>query len=241
MRGRLVIFLTIVVMLVVLVGLNAASYVRVEPEGDSEAAPDRSTLNAGATGTRALYEYLEETGHGVERWGLPASALVAEDGGEKPSTFVVVGQTRRRFESDETEDLLRWVARGGRLVVIDRSPKLLPASGRWRVTPEVYEEPRGNVRPEDAESMTKGVPVIVPSQPTALTRDVAQVTRSRFASRLHVYAVEPQTGGAVGVIVGSRGGGGIGPGRGAPPPPPVTTFAASKRLSERFSPALETM
>ena len=42
MRGRLFIFLTIVVMLLVLVGLNAASYVRVEPEGDSEAAPDRS-------------------------------------------------------------------------------------------------------------------------------------------------------------------------------------------------------
>ena len=77
MRGRLFIFLTIVVMLAVLVGLNAASYVRVEPEGDSEGAPDRSTLNAGATGTRALYEYLEETGHEVQRWGLAPSALLA--------------------------------------------------------------------------------------------------------------------------------------------------------------------
>jgi hypothetical protein len=227
MRGRLAIFLTIVVMLVVLVGLNAASYVRVEAEGDSEARPDRSTLNAGATGTRALYEYLEETGHAVQRWGLPPSALVAEDGEEKPSTFVVVGQTRRRFEGGEARDLLRWVARGGRLVVVDRSSQLLPASGRWRVTSEVYDEPGFGVRPEDADSMTKGVPVIVPAQPTALTREVAQVTRSRFAARLHVYSVEPE----VVQVVGPGGGGGggyAGPRRAAPPPTPEPTEEAEE-------------
>lgn len=217
MRGRLVIFLTIVVMLVVLVALNAASYVRVEREGDSESAPDRSTLNAGATGTRALYEYLEQTGHRVERWGLPASALLAEEGEVKPSTFVIVGRTRRPVESEEMGDILRWVARGGRLVFVDRGTQILPTSGRWGVASEVYEEPGYDVRPEDVESMTRDVPLIVPSQPTALTRDVAQVTRSRFAARLHIYTTEPKSE-APRVVVG-RGGGG-GPGRAAPPPPP---------------------
>jgi hypothetical protein len=218
MRGRLVIFLTIFVMIFVLVALNAASYVRVEREGDSEFAPDRSTLNAGATGTRALYEYLEQTGRRVERWGQPTSALLSEGEGPKPSTFVIVGETRRPLEREEAQALLRWVQGGGRFVFVDRSPDtlLLPTSGRWRVASEVFETPSPGLRPENVESMTRGVPLIVPSQPTVLTRDVAQVTRSRFASRLHVYAVEPpgrNVGGGVGV--------GVGPRRPAPPPRPA--------------------
>ncbi len=235
MRGRLVIFLTIFVMLVVLVGLNAASYVRVEREGDSEFAPDRSTLNAGATGTRALYEYLEQTGQRVERWGQPTSALAVE-GEAKPSTFVIVGKTRRPVEAEEAGHILRWVARGGRLVIVDRSPGtlLLPTSGRWRVASEVYDKPGPDVRPEDIESMTRDVPLIAPTQPTALTRDVAQVTRSRFASRLHVYTVEPpkETGGGVAVVGG--GGGGMGPGRPAPPPPPMPKPTADEEEDDLF-------
>ncbi|MCA1635557.1 MAG: DUF4350 domain-containing protein [Acidobacteria bacterium] len=188
MRGRFLIILTVFVMLFVLVGLNAASYVRVEREGDSEFAPDRSTMNHGATGTRALYEYLEQSGHSVERWGLPV-ALLMEGAEAKPSTFVVVGRTHRPFEGDEVVALLRWVEGGGRLVLIDRSPEpdLLPTSGLWRVSAEVVEKPGPDVRPENVESMTRGVKPLAPTQPTPLTRDVAQVTRSRFAGRLHVY------------------------------------------------------
>jgi hypothetical protein len=100
---------------------------------------------------------------------------------------------------------------------------VLPPSGRWSVTSEVYDEPGYDVRPENVESMTKGVPLIVPSQPTALTRDVAQVTRSRFASRLHVYAVEPQHAGAPVVVAGGRGRGGVGPSVPAPTPSPKPT------------------
>ncbi len=44
MKGRLAIFLTVLVMVVLLVALNAASYVRVEPEQEREMAPDRSTM-----------------------------------------------------------------------------------------------------------------------------------------------------------------------------------------------------
>ena len=49
MKARLLILLTVVVMVVLLVALNAASYVRVEQEGETELLPDRSTLNAGGT------------------------------------------------------------------------------------------------------------------------------------------------------------------------------------------------
>jgi len=241
MKGRLAIFLTVLVMVVVLVALNAASYVRVEPEQERELAPDRSTLNTGPTGTRAFHDYLKESGLEVSRWGRPLTELGAAAGRTQPSTLVVVGPLRTELDEAETEALAAWVLGGGRLVVIDRmpAPNLLPASGLWRVMAEIVEMPDLEVRPDDVEAMTRGVPLLAPSQPTPLVRDVEQVTRSRFASRLHVTRAEPVAvagGGGGGVIVGSRsgggGGGGVGPGTGGgraaprvhteePPPPPA--------------------
>jgi len=204
MKGRLAIFLTVALMVVVLAALNAASYVRVETAGDTEFDPDRSTNNSGGTGTRALYEYLRQSGRDVARWRRPASELRAEgeararaasdsEGvGASPATFVVVGRLRRGFARNESEALLRWVAAGGRLVVVDRSPDpaLLPTSGRWRVGSELVDTPDPGVRADDAEEMTRGVELVEPSQPTALTRDVSGVARSRFAARLHVYRID---------------------------------------------------
>jgi hypothetical protein len=196
MKGRLLIFLTIIVMVVLLVALNAASYVRVEQEGETEFAPDRSTSNAGGTGTRALFEYLQQKGVDVVRWKQPMSSL-AEEGEAKPATFVIVGQTRHGVERREAAAIRRWVRRGGRLVIIDRSPDpaLLPTSGRWRVGYEMFESPGPGVRPDDVEQMTRDVPLIAPSQPTALTREVKEVARSRFAGRLHIYQAGPATTG----------------------------------------------
>jgi hypothetical protein len=191
MKGRLAIFLTIVLMVVVLVALNAASYVRVEQSADTEAEPDRSTFNSGGTGTRALFDYLQQSGRDVVRWRRPMSDLPAQNDAVEASasTFVVVGKLRREFTRRDAATLLRWVERGGRLVVIDRSPaaSLLPASGRWRVGSELFDVPDSGVRADDAEEMMRGVELVTPTQPTALTRDVAGVARSRFAARLSVY------------------------------------------------------
>ena len=186
MKSRLLIFVSFVVLVAVFAALNAASYVRVEEEAETEFAPDRSTQNSGGTGTRALFEYLKQSGHEVSRWGLPMSAL---DGPEGPQTLVMVGPPRRAVEENEADAVLRWVGYGGRLVLIDRAPapQLLPPSGRWRVHTEAVELPGPEVLPHDAENMTRGVPLVSPAQPTALTRHVNEVTRSRFASRLYVY------------------------------------------------------
>ncbi|HLM55822.1 MAG TPA: DUF4350 domain-containing protein, partial [Pyrinomonadaceae bacterium] len=193
MKGRLAIFLTVVVMVLVLVALNAASYVRVEQEQEVEMAPDRSTLNAGPTGTRAFYDYLKESGRDVSRWGQPFPRL-NERGRERPRTLVVVGPTRVPFGEDEAAALLQWLREGGRLVVVSREPEpeLLPSYGGWRVRARQVEAPGPDVRPDDVETMTRGVPLLAPSQPTPLVRDVAQVTRSRFAARLQVVR-EPET------------------------------------------------
>src|SRR5437868_11643070 len=198
MKARLLIFLTVVLMVVLLVALNAASYVRVEQEGDTELTPDRSTLNAGGTGTLALFEYLRQRGVDVVRWRQPLSAL-ADESGARPASLVMVGSLRHQVERREAEAVVRWVAGGGRLVIIDRSPNpsLLPtAAGGWRVGPELFEYPGPEVHTDDVELMTRGVPLVAPAQPTALTRDAAEVARSRFAGRLHVYQtdVKPTAG-----------------------------------------------
>jgi hypothetical protein len=193
MKSRLLIFLSVVLMFVVLVALNAASYVRVEEEGETEFAPDRSTENSGGTGTRALFDYLRARGTDAVRWKQPMSALAGDDA---PSSLVLVGPPRHEVEAREADAILRWVSEGGRLVIVDRNPVglLLPAAGHWRVFPETVEFPSPEVHPDDVETMTRDVPLITPAQPTALTRDVAEVTRSRFASRLHVhYAAEVAT------------------------------------------------
>lgn len=181
-------------MVVVLVALNAASYVRVEQEGDKEFAPDRSTLNAGGTGTLALFEYLRQRGQDVVRWNEPVSSL-ANEGAGGVASLVLVGRTRRPVERAEADAILRWVEAGGRLVIVDSSPNpsLLPASGGWRVASEVFEMPGPDVRPDDVEQMTRDVPLVSPAQPTALTRNVSEVARSRFAGRLHIYQVDTST------------------------------------------------
>ena len=92
MRQRLVIIIALIVVVGLLVLLNAVSYVKIEQTADSEMSPDRSTLNAGATGTRALYDFLHESGYQVTRWRESTSSLLSFNG-PKPATIVVIGPT----------------------------------------------------------------------------------------------------------------------------------------------------
>ena len=195
MRGRFSIIIFIGVMLVLLVALNAASYVRVEREAELEIAPDRSTLNANASGTRALYEFLEESGERVTRWRDAPAALARASGNARPATFVVVGALRVGFKEEEVKSLMQWVEAGGRLVVIDRAPHpSLVESDEWRVSPHAFTPPEVDLRADDAESLTRGAPPLAPTQPTLLTRDVERVAPSRFASRLLAARREREEG-----------------------------------------------
>lgn len=185
MRQRLFIIVTLVAVVAVLVLLNAASYVKVESTPDSESAPDRSTYNGGATGTRALYDFLHESGYQVVRWREPTSSLLNSTG-PKPATVVVIGDTRIPFSKVESKEILLWVESGGRLVIIDRTPdpKLLPKSGEWTVKALLTNFPWPDLDPTDFEQMTREVKPISPSQPTLLARNVETVMPSRFASAI---------------------------------------------------------
>jgi hypothetical protein len=192
MRQRLIIIVTLIAVVVVLVLLNAASYVKVEATPDSESSPDRSTYNAGPTGTRALYDFLHESGYDVTRWRESTASLLSASG-PKPASLVIVGSTKIAFTKVESKEILLWVDSGGRLVIIDRSPQrmLLPQSGEWEVRALMTNFPWNDLDPTDFEAMTHEVKAVAPSQPTVLGRNVETVMPSRFASAFTFVRTPP--------------------------------------------------
>jgi hypothetical protein len=192
MRQRLTIALTIIVILVVLVILNMVTYVKEQRVNDSEWSANRSTYHSGPTGTRALYDFLSESGHKVMRWREATDKLLG-DSGKNIRTLVVVGHTQLPFTNDEAQSLVAWVRRGGRLILIDRQPdsKLLPRSGNWSVGATQLDLPSLDIDPNDSKQMTENVVALHPVQTTLLTENVVSVMPSRFAARIRVNALKP--------------------------------------------------
>ena len=192
MRQRLTIVLTIVVILVVLVILNMVTYVKEQRVNDSEWTANRSTYNSGPTGTRALYDFLSESGHKVIRWREATEKLLG-DSGRNVTTLVVIGRTQLPFTHDEAESLRAWVRRGGHLVLIDRQPdaSLLPKSGSWTVVTNELDLPPIDLDPTDQKQMTENVVALHPVQTTLLTENVESVMPSRFSARIKLNAQKP--------------------------------------------------
>lgn len=186
MRQKFLIFAALIFLAIVLIGLNAASYVQKEKTPDSELNPNRSTFNAGATGTRALYDLLSETGRRPMRWQEPPSALL-DFNKNRPQTFVIIGRTRREFDEKEIEQLLQWVSYGGKLVIIDRTPptELIKTTANWSISadsklkPEIF-----GIDPTDQKLMTEKTVAAKPTQPSVFTKNVNAVQPSLFASSI---------------------------------------------------------
>lgn len=187
MRQRLTIILTIIVILGALIILNTITYVKKEQPLDSEIAPNRSTYHSGPTGTRALYDFLSESGYKVIRWREAPDRLLSSSG-ERIRTLVVIGTTQIPLTQEHAEPLLSWVARGGRLVLIDRDPPtfLLPKSGDWLINMKGFPFPPPTVDPANPKEMTETVSALQPVQPTLFTQDVQSVMPSRFAARVRI-------------------------------------------------------
>lgn len=187
MKQKLFIFGILILLAVALVGLNAATYVQKEKAPDSEMMPNRSTFNAGSTGTQAFYSLLSETGRNVSRWQRPVAELVTERK-NKPATFVMIGALRREFTANEATRLLEWVSAGGRLVIIDREPPkdLIVTTANWKITlsPQNEVNPFLTVDPADKKQMTAATAAEKPVQPTGYTKGVNAVQPSRFTSSI---------------------------------------------------------
>lgn len=187
MRQRITIILTFVVIIGLLVILNSLTYVSKEKTQDMEIAPNRSTYHSGPTGTRALHDLLNESGHKVIRWRESPERLFSENG-KLVQTFVVIGRTQVEFTGNEAEALRDWVGRGGRLVFIDRriDDAIVPKTEGWSLRAREWDYPTFEDNPGDAQQMTRGVTVLQPIQPTVLTNTIESVMPSRFASRLSI-------------------------------------------------------
>lgn len=239
MRQRLTIILTFVVIIGLLVILNTLTHVQEEETGDTEFNANRSTYHSGPTGTRALHDFLNESGYKVMRWREATSELL-DDHGKMVATFVVVGETRVPFEDDEYALLHRWVSQGGRLVIIDRSPpRSLMAPWGWTISSRDFAFPSVNTNPGDVNQMTQDVKEMVPVQPTLITDNIASVMPSRFASRLIITPAPEKP--IRGTVFSTAPGDGVGP----PPPvreetpsetPPEITDEELDKLVEPVSP-----
>jgi hypothetical protein len=182
MKQRLFLLLMIVGLVGVLVLLNALTYVQTQKEADSELRPNRSSYNAGATGSQAFYTLLNETGRKAIRWQDSPEGLTTSR--NKPNVFVVIGSLRREFTEEEATSLLRWVSQGGRLVLIDREPpeQLRTTTASWSI--DVKTDPAVellSIDPFDQKQMTSNTDAAKPVQPTLFTNGVNAVQPSRFA------------------------------------------------------------
>lgn len=192
MKQKLFILLALVFLVVMLVGLNAASYVQKEEKPDTEFYPNRSTYHPGATGTRAFYDLLAETGRKPVRWQEKPAALLYNSK-NAPQTFVVIGELRRDFTDEETEHLLRWVSQGGKLVVIDRMPRedLISTTANWKLTPLPVNFPLFELDPSNQPQMTEKTNAAKPLLPTVFTQNVNAVQPSRLAASIRLESFPP--------------------------------------------------
>lgn len=183
MRQKLFIFLGLIFLAVLLVGLNAASYVQKEKIPDDEMQPNRSTYNTGTTGTRAFYDLLAETGRKPVRWQEAPLALLAPDK-DAIETFVVTGPVPREFTDEEVEHLMRWVSDGGKLVVIDRTPRqdLLSTTANWSIKAIPSEGFPFGVDPTNQQQMIDKIAAAKPVLPSIYTRGINAVQPSCYAS-----------------------------------------------------------
>ncbi|HEV7644065.1 MAG TPA: DUF4350 domain-containing protein [Pyrinomonadaceae bacterium] len=188
MKRQFFVVIFLVVLILVLAGVNAISYTKIEQKPDSEYNPNRSSYNSGATGTSAFYSLLAETKNKVVRWQQPPSALHAS-ANSKIRTFVIVGEPRRFVSDEEAETLLRWVRKGGRLVLIDRfpHPSLIETENKWKLTAvsgagssELY------IDQSNPASLIDGITAAKPVQPTTLMKGIIAVQPSKLASTIKI-------------------------------------------------------
>ncbi|MEW6362779.1 MAG: DUF4350 domain-containing protein [Acidobacteriota bacterium] len=194
MKERLGIIFGILLILAVLILLSLATFRQRDETPDSELSPNRSSYNAGATGTLAFYTLLSETGRNVTRWREPAEALNSGKR-SKVGTMIIIGQLRRPLSDSDLEHILLWVSAGGTLVLIDRQmPAALSdiqTAAGLSFTPTAVKLLE-NVDPYDVAQMTFRTPAARVVQPTQLVKDIYSVQPSRFAAGLSAEIPHPQ-------------------------------------------------
>lgn len=186
MKQRLFIFLILFLLVGLLVILNAVTYVQQAKKPDTELSPNRSTYNAGSTGTQAFYSLLSETGRKVTRWRTSLDTI-ASDMKNTPSVFIMIGPLRRELSETENTQLMQWVSSGGTLILIDREPskELAMTTAQYQISVTQSDMlDLFSVDSSDQRQMTAETPAKRPVRPSVFTHGVNAVQPSRFASTI---------------------------------------------------------
>ncbi|HEX5082822.1 MAG TPA: DUF4350 domain-containing protein [Blastocatellia bacterium] len=185
MRRYFGVTITIIVVIFALIAMSMAGNIELDRPQENEFAPNRSTYNSGPTGTRALYQLLEESGMPVARWRSRYSQLHAEAPEVKDAILVVIGPfiSGQKMSHEETFDLQTWIAAGGQALIISRSPLdqfADPAisSKSAGIPPSMAATPEEFIDEESDELI---------AQPTELTREVRGLAFSQFATRMSFH------------------------------------------------------
>lgn len=182
MRRHLSIIIAATMVIGVVIALSAASFFTLDRPIESESEPRRTTYNSGPTGTRALYQFLEESGQPVARWRQGYEALANNN---RADLMVAIGPFANESTPTSREEtaLRKWIHDGGRLLVISRNPNFeftdpalhiawTKADQDWTKSADQIADPRSDR-------------FII--QPTRLTRDLKGLQFSTLASRIIVY------------------------------------------------------
>src|SRR5262249_53345316 len=175
----------------VLSALSVAGSVEVERPIETESSPNRSSYNTGPTGTRAFYQLLEESGLSVTRWRQDYKSL---DDRAKNATLIIVGpfQFGSRISKEETRQLRSWVTKGGRLLIVSRSPR--QQFGDTAIHSEYKEKTLPWETPaEHAVQIIDEKSDELIAQPTELTRNLRGLALSDFATRMKFYVDVAET------------------------------------------------
>ncbi len=188
MRQYLSLILTFGLVLLVLIGLSAAGSLEFDRQDESELEPSRSSYNPGPTGTRALYQLLEESGYPVARWRARFDELKQKAEG---AVLITVGPFAGEEELEETEvkALQAWLNAGGRVLVISREPA--EQFGDYSISAQMQDKLPAADAPADQIINAKSDELI--AQPTELTKGVRGLALSAFAARLKFTKLNKDT------------------------------------------------
>lgn len=188
MRSYLSLILTFALVLLTLIGLSAAGSVEFYRQDESELEAVRSSYNAGPTGTRALYQWLAESGYPVARWRERFTELKHQ---ANDALLILVGPFAAAdgLETAEIKALHEWLDAGGRALIISRHPA--EQVGDDGVVAQSPNDPSDtNSSPNQSVG---GQSNALRVQPTELTRGLGDLVLSDYATRLS-FPIPAQTG-----------------------------------------------
>jgi hypothetical protein len=179
MRRHLGLITTFSLALLILIALGIAGNVELYRDNETELTPNRSSFNAGPTGTRALYQLLEESDQRVSRWRESFRTLKDK---APNGIFVLVGPyaNRRDMEQADADALREWILEGGQALIISREPyeqlgSLALRSNLPQTLPDWNKPIEQAINPKSDGFI---------GQPTRITRDLRGLALSEYASRL---------------------------------------------------------